>query len=272
MGEVLVAHPGATARGATQVTLPDHAAGPEATLVIPLDPALSPAANAERYFKAARRGRRGALRVAARLQETETELARVHAWAERVAEASRLETLESVQKEMEAAPRLLAPRDRAALPGTPAGSRADPRERKGRGDSGRRRSAGPEPRRFVSSDGFPILVGRDTDGNDYLTTHLARSQDLWLHVQGRSGSHVVIRVPNRTNGVPRRTLIQAAQLAAYYSQARDDGKVAVDYTLRKYVRKPRKAKPGLVTISQERTIIVSPDKSLVQKLAAPAGE
>jgi predicted ribosome quality control (RQC) complex YloA/Tae2 family protein len=81
----------------------------------------------------------------------------------------------------------------------------------------------------------------------------------------------VIGVPNRANGVPRRTLIQAAQLAAYYSQARSEGKVAVDYTLRKYVRKPRKAKPGLVTISQEKTIIVSPDKSLVQKLAARDG-
>jgi predicted ribosome quality control (RQC) complex YloA/Tae2 family protein len=271
MGEILVAHQAAVPRGAREVTLPDHASGSNAAIVIPLDPALSPAANAERYFKAARRGRRGALRVAARLQETEGELARVHAWAERAAEATGLETLEVLHKEMEATPRLLAPRDRAALAGIPLDSVEARRERKGRGDSARRPAAGPEPRRFVSSDGFPILVGRDTEGNDYLTTHLAKSRDIWLHVQGRSGSHVVIRVPSRANGAPRRTLIQAAQLAAYYSQARSDGKVAVDYTLRKYVRKPRKAKPGLVTISQEKTIIVSPDKSLVQKLAAPGG-
>ena len=269
MGEILVAHQVAVPRGATEVTLPDYTGGSDATIAIPLDPALSPAANAERYFKAARRGRRGALRVAARLQETEEELARVHAWAQRVAEASRLETLEALLTELEATPRLLAPRDRAALAGIPATSAEERRERKGRDDSAQRRVAGQEPRRFVSSDGFPILVGRDTEGNDYLTTHLAKSQDIWLHVQGRSGSHVVIRVPNRANGVPRRTLIQAAKLAAYYSQARNDGKVAVDYTLRKYVRKPRKAKPGLVTISQEKTILVSPDKSLVQKLAAP---
>lgn len=271
MGEILVAHQGEVPRGATQVTLPDHAGGPGATIVIPLDPALPAATNAERYFKAARRGRRGSLRVAARLQETEQELARVHAWAQRVAEASRLETLEALQKDLEAAPRVLAPRDRAALAGSPAEFAVDGRDRAGRGGAARRRVSGPEPRRFLSSDGLPILVGRDTQGNDYLTTHVARSQDIWLHVQGRSGSHVVIRVPQRANGVPRRTLIQAAQLAAYYSQARNDGKVAVDYTLRKYVRKPRKAKPGLVTISQEKTIIVSPDKSLVQKLAARDG-
>jgi predicted ribosome quality control (RQC) complex YloA/Tae2 family protein len=271
MGEILVAHQGEVPRGATQVTLPDHAGGPGATILIPLDPALPPAANAERYFKAARRGRRGSLRVAARLQETEGELARVHGWAQRVADASRLETLEAVQKDLEAAPRVLAPRDRAALAGRPAESAKDGRDRTGRGGATRRRVVGPEPRRFLSSDGLPILVGRDTEGNDYLTTHVARSQDIWLHVQGRSGSHVVIRVPPHANDVPRRTLIQAAQLAAYYSQARNDGKVPVDYTLRKYVRKPRKAKPGLVTISQEKTIIVSPDKSLVQKLATRDG-
>ena len=128
-------------------------------------------------------------------------------------------------------------------------------------------SGGPVPRRFVSSDGFPILVGRNNEGNDHLTLHVARSEDLWLHVQGRGGSHVVVRVQNRTGGIPRRTLLQAAQLAAYYSQARNEGKVEVSYTLKKYVRKPRKSPPGLVTITQEKTVLVSPDKSLINKLA-----
>jgi len=282
MGEILVAHQGDIARGATEVTLPDHASSGAATITIPVDPALSPAANAERLFKAARRGRRGAIRVAARLAETEAELGRIHTWSERVAEASNLETLEAIRQEIEQAPRLLAPQDRATLDGSPAARSAEPRrsptgrpskhaEQARGGRSWQHRGTGLEPRRFVSSDGLPVLVGRDTQGNDYLTLHLAKSHDLWLHVQGYSGSHVVVRVPNRSGNVPRRTLIQAAQLAAYYSQARDHGKVAVDYTLRKYVHKPKKAKPGLVTISQEKTIIVSPDKSLIQKLAAPDG-
>lgn len=278
MGEILVAHQGDIPRGATEVTLPDHAAGvgdgPEATITIPVDPALSPAANAERLFKAARRGRRGSSRVAARLAGTEAELGRVHAWSKRVAEASGLETLEAIRQEMEQTPRLLAPKDRGALAGAGTAEKPPPRtpgRRAGPRPSGGRRKEGPAPRRFVSSDGLPILVGRDNEGNDYLTVHLAKSYDLWLHVQGHAGSHVVVRVPNRTGNVPRRTLVQAAQLAAYYSQARDHGKVAVDYTLRKYVHKSKKAKPGLVTISQEKTIIVSPDKSLVHKLAAPEG-
>ena len=273
MGEILVAHQRDFPRGVTEVNLPDHADGPDATITIPVDPALSPAANAERLFKAARRGRRGSLRVAARLAETEAELGRVHAWSERVAEASTLQTLEAIRQEMEQSPRLLASQDRSSLAGTSQARKLplrDPRRRALSPSSGRRKD-GLEPRRFLSSDGLPILVGRDNEGNDYLTVHLAKSHDLWLHVQGHAGSHVVVRVANREGNVPRRTLIQAAQLAAYYSQARDHGKVAVDYTLRKYVHKPKKSKPGLVTISQEKTIIVSPDKSLVQKLAAPEG-
>jgi predicted ribosome quality control (RQC) complex YloA/Tae2 family protein len=71
----------------------------------------------------------------------------------------------------------------------------------------------------------------------------------------------------RTGGIPRQTLVEAAKLAAYYSQARNHGKVPVSYTFKKHVRKPRKAPPGLVTVTQEKSIVVSPDKSLVIKLA-----
>jgi predicted ribosome quality control (RQC) complex YloA/Tae2 family protein len=103
-----------------------------------------------------------------------------------------------------------------------------------------------------------------------LTLHIARSEDLWLHVEGFSGSHVVIRMQDRSGGVPRQTLVEAAKLAAYYSQARTHGKVSVSYTLKKFVRKPRKSPPGLVTISHEKTIVVKPDKELVERLAVAA--
>jgi predicted ribosome quality control (RQC) complex YloA/Tae2 family protein len=281
MGEVLIANQGRVPRGATEVTLPDPAPGetaePDGTLTIALDPSLTPAANAERYFKRARRARRGSLRVDQRLAQTERELARIQGWAEAVAAAEDPRDLEAVLGEIRQSPRLLGPQDRMALARLGATPAADPSRpappARPPGRPGKRgaRAAPPglEPRQFLSSDTFPILVGRNTEGNDYLTVHLARSQDWWLHVQGWSGSHVVIRVPDRSGNVPRRTLIEAAQLAAYYSQARDEGKVAVDYTLRKYVHKPRKAKPGLVAISQEKTIVVKPDKSLVSRLARP---
>jgi predicted ribosome quality control (RQC) complex YloA/Tae2 family protein len=269
MGEILVAHQREVPRGATEVLLPDHASGVGATLAISLDPALPPAANAERFFKLTRRGRRGAVRVASRLAETVADLDRIQGWVTRLADARDRDTVEGIQQEVATASRLLRPQDRADLgmDGAQGEARQDGERAKGARPS-RPRGARPEPRRFLSSDGLPILVGRDNEGNDYLTLHLARSEDVWLHVEGSAGSHVVIRVQGRKGGVPRRTLVQAAQLAAYYSQARDHGKVAVDYTLRKYVRKPRKSKPGLVTISQVKTIVVSSDKSLVAKLAA----
>jgi predicted ribosome quality control (RQC) complex YloA/Tae2 family protein len=281
MGEILIANQGNVSRGATEITLPDPTQGgtgdPDATVTIALEPRLTAAANAERYFKRARRARRGSVRVDQRLAQTERELARVQGWAETVGAAEGPQALEAVIAEIRQIPRLLAPQDRKELGALGAAPSAEPSRRAPAahppGPPGKRtaRAAPPglEPRQFLSSDAFPILVGRSTEGNDYLTVHLARSQDWWLHVQGRSGSHVVIRVPDRSGNVPRRTLIEAAQLAAYYSQARDDGKVAVDYTLRKYVHKPRKAKPGLVTISQEKTVVVKPDKSLVAKLAQP---
>ncbi|MCK7503510.1 MAG: NFACT RNA binding domain-containing protein [Desulfobacterales bacterium] len=131
-------------------------------------------------------------------------------------------------------PRLLGPRDRAAMTafvprrGSDRAARSASRAPAQRWSPGRARAAS----RFVSSDGLPILVGRDNEGNDYLTVHLARSEDLWLHVAGFLGIRTLSSAARtRTSGLPRRTLVEAAQLAAYYSQARDHGKVAVDYTL-----------------------------------------
>jgi predicted ribosome quality control (RQC) complex YloA/Tae2 family protein len=259
MGDLLVRHQQEVPRGAAEAVLPDLAGEPGATLAIPLDPTLSPYANAERLFKAARRARRGAVRVSARAAQTDAELERISAWLSQTA-AGEPQDLDAVQQALEAS-RLLAPRDLAGLGGTASpGSLA-----------GRRRSAAPtglEPRRFTSTDGLTILVGRNPESNDHLTLHLARSADLWLHVQDRPGSHVVVKAVGRPGGIPRQTVIEAAQLAAYYSQAREDTKVVVDFTLRKYVRKPRKAAPGLVTISQEKSVVVTPNKSLVTKLAA----
>ena len=272
MGETLVAHQPEVPRGATEITLPDPADETGTPLTIPLDPAAPLAANIERLFKGARRGRRGSLRVTARLAETDADLERVQAWSQRIAGARGPEELDPVQRELVGASRLLAPRDRALLawdapPEAPAGRAGAGRATRAAIPPGKKREVGPAPRRFVSSDGFPILVGRDNEGNDYLTLHLARSEDLWLHVEGFPGSHVVVRAQNRTGGFPRRTLTEAAQLAAYYSQARARGKVAVSYTLKKYVRKPRKSLPGLVTITQEKTIFVSGDKTLVGRLS-----
>lgn len=117
-------------------------------------------------------------------------------------------------------------------------------------------------RRFISSDGFEILVGKASKDNDYLTFRIAKSLDFWLHAADYSGSHVVIRNPNRAIEIPHKTLIEAAELAAFFSQAKEQPKVAVNYTQKKFVNKPKGAVAGLVSLSSFKTILVEPKHSL----------
>ncbi len=112
-------------------------------------------------------------------------------------------------------------------------------------------------RNFVSSEGFEILVGKGAKDNDHLTFRVAKSNDLWLHAADYPGSHVVVRSKNRQE-IPNKTLIEAAQLAAFYSQAREESKVAVHYTLKKFVHKPKGAVAGLVNLASFKTILVEP--------------
>ena len=112
-------------------------------------------------------------------------------------------------------------------------------------------------RRFASSDGFEILVGKKAKDNDFLTFRVARSLDTWMHAADYPGSHVVIRNPNRKN-IPNRTLLEAAQLAAFYSSGREQTKAAVHYTQRKFVNKPKRSTSGLVSLSSFKTILVVP--------------
>lgn len=112
-------------------------------------------------------------------------------------------------------------------------------------------------RRFLSSEGYEILVGKGAKDNDFLTFRIAKSLDTWLHAADYPGSHVVIRNPNRQE-IPPKTLLEAAQLAAFYSHARQQPKVAVHYTQKKFVNKPKGSNLGLVSLSSFKTILVEP--------------
>ena len=112
-------------------------------------------------------------------------------------------------------------------------------------------------RRFLSTDGFEILVGKKATDNDFLTFRVARSLDIWMHAADYPGSHVVIRNANRKE-IPNKTLLEAAQLAAFYSSGRSQTKAAVHYTLKKFVNKPKRSAPGLVSLASFKTILVEP--------------
>ncbi len=118
-------------------------------------------------------------------------------------------------------------------------------------------------RRYLSSDGYEILVGRAARDNDNLTFRVSQPNDLWMHTGDYPGSHVVVRNPTRKE-VPHRTIIEAAQLAGRFSQASDDAKVVVHYTERKFVSKPKKAAPGLVRLSRFKSITVEPKEGVAR--------
>jgi predicted ribosome quality control (RQC) complex YloA/Tae2 family protein len=119
----------------------------------------------------------------------------------------------------------------------------------------------PGVRRYLSTDGYEILVGRGARDNDHLTFRIARPNDVWLHAGDYPGSHVVIRNPTRKE-IPQRTVIEAAQLAGRFSQASEDAKVVIHYTERKFLSKPKGAAPGLVRLSKFKSMTVEPRESV----------
>ena len=246
-GELLRVHKAEIRSGLTEVTLPDYYAGPGATLTIPLDPTISVEANALSYFKRARKAKRGLPIMERRLAETEKEM---HQWETALRMVEQADTPEALEATKAAHGLLHLDRP--------------PSRPRRRGDEAARL----EPRRFLSSDGREILVGRSAAGNEHLTFHLARPHDLWLHVEGYGGSHVVIRNP-KGQTVPPLTLREAAQIAAYFSKARNAAKVPVHYTAVRFVRRPKGGKPGTALITQEKTIVVPPDSTLLKRLTPP---
>ncbi len=214
------------------------------TRTVDLDPGKSPQATADGLFRKARRLERGARRVAERIAQTEARIAQLADLS------ARLERGEDPE-----VPRPL----RAALEGG----------RRSRGPS-RPQADEPSPpyASYVSSGGIEIRVGRGAAHNDRLTFRHSRPEDVWLHARHAAGAHVVLRWARRENP-PRADLEEAATLAAVHSKARGSAVVPVDWTRRKWVRKPRRAPRGAVALERVRTVFVRPDPSLAERLGRP---
>lgn len=114
------------------------------------------------------------------------------------------------------------------------------------------------PYRTLEVDGFTVLVGKSDEDNDRLTFEVAEPDDVWMHVAAHSGSHVVIRNPERLAALPRTVLERAAELAAWYSKARRAGRVEVHACRAADVSKPRGFPPGKVLLSRWSRLRVRP--------------
>jgi len=211
-------------------------------IAIPIDPTKSLAENAERYFHKARRARESRAELHARMQRLADEVSHLRyalLQAEQAADPDALQQLHA-QAKAHGWLREATPPSRAKR------AEKDPFE-------------GHKIRAHLSPDGYQVLVGENAAANDYLLTRIAKPNDWWLHVRTGTGAHVIIRAENQPQRVPRRTLEFAARLAAQHSADKHARVVEVDYTLRKYVRKPKGAPPGFALYTHEKTLRVEPN-------------
>ena len=137
-------------------------------------------------------------------------------------------------------------------------------QRKSSGKKGAGRQAKSSPFRFLSSDGFEMLVGKNNYQNEDLSFRISSPDDYWFHAKGIPGSHVIVRCAGRE--VPDRTFEEAGALAAFYSSARKASKVEVDYTLRRNLRKINGGKPGFVIYHTNYSLMAVPDISRIEKI------
>jgi predicted ribosome quality control (RQC) complex YloA/Tae2 family protein len=238
IGDLLLANLNTAKRNGRRVTLIDYFAEDAPTIEIEIDESISLQEEAARQFGLFSRSKRAIEHISRRLEQVQAALAKVSA------EQESLET-------KIAAGEFPSPGTEASVPSS---STRDSNKRKGE------TKHIPGARRYLSSDGLEILVGRTANDNDRLTFKIAQPHDSWLHAADYGGSHVIVRNPTRKE-VPQRTLIEAAQLAAFFSQAKKNPKADVHYTQRKFVSKIKGGKPGLVRLQRFKTIVVAPTES-----------
>lgn len=216
-----------------------------AEVEIRLDPAKSPSENAQAMYHRYQKARSGLAMIQAQLAKSHLELAYLEQVEAMLQEAASLPDLEEIRRELQAEGYIGERRDRKA-------AKTAPRERE--------EKAAP-PITVQSTDGLEIWIGRNNRQNDMLTLRLAAPNDLWFHTKEIPGSHVILRAA-AGRAVPERAIHEAAALAAWHSKGRESASVPVDYTLRKHVRKPGGARPGMVIYEHQKTLWVTPDPEL----------
>lgn len=210
-------------------------------ITIPLDPQKNIIQNAQHYFKLYNKAKRTELAAKEQLKIIEEELIYLE---------SLIATLDTLQNDND----ITEFRQELVAGGYVKAKRIT------RGNKISRS----KPLHYISDDGFDIYVGKNNTQNDHLTLRTANSHDLWFHTKDIPGSHVI--VVTNSKDTPENTILQAAQLAAYYSKAKTSSNVPVDYTIRKNVKKPNGAKPGMVIYENNKTLYVTPDESIIKNI------
>lgn len=238
-GELLTAHMHMAKTGDTEITVVDYYDPEQKEMEIKLDPNKTPNENAQTFFKRYRKLSTSMKIITKEITKTEAEIAYFEQLLQQVEDAS-LDDVEEIREEL---------REQGYL------------KRKTKSKKKKKKTK-PMPEEFRASDGTTILVGKNNRQNEHVTMKMANRNDTWLHTKDIPGSHVVIREEKPSE----ETLLEAAQLAAYYSKAKESSSVPVDYTEIRHVRKPNGAKPGFVTYDNQKTLFVTPNLKVIKNL------
>lgn len=232
-GELLTANMHLLRPGMKEATVTNYYDG--SLVTIPLDPRYSPNKNAQNYFKRYGKARTAIHEKKIQLEENQGSIDYLESVLTYLNNTGSILEIEALREELEETGFL--------------------RRRKQKGPRRNKRFK-PDPRKYTTSDGFQVLVGRNNRENDALTLQLAAKTDYWLHTKDIPGSHVIVRTEN--GEITETAIYEAATIAAFYSKARSSGNVPVDYVRVRYVKKPHGAKPGMVIFTHNRTVYVDP--------------
>ena len=244
LGDIVTANLHQIERGQVRLSAVDFYDPEMKSIDIPLNPAISPQANAAKFYKDYTKAKNAEKYLTDQIRKGEKELEYLLSVLDALSRAETDRDLQEIREELLSGGYLHE-----------------------RGAKKRMKLPPSKPLSFLSSDGFPILVGRNNRQNDELTLRTAAKTDLWLHVKGIPGSHVIIVCDGQTP--PDTTVTEAMTLAAYYSRARDGQGVDVDFTQVRNVKKPNGAKPGMVIYDRYRTARATPDPEIVKRMTIP---
>ncbi|MCG9131737.1 NFACT family protein [Candidatus Poribacteria bacterium] len=235
-GELILANLHTITRGQQHVALQNYYSPELEKVSIPLNPEQTPSENAQTYFKKYTKAKRGRSRIQQLISDLDADRETLALYTSKLASADTLEALQKLRAEFVENGYLKAPQ---------------------RGKQKQEVGEGPF-RRYTSTNGFQMYVGKNSQSNDLLLRQIAKPSDMWLHTKQIHGSHVIIRNPENRPDIPMPTLLQAAQLAAYYSKAHHASNVPVDYTWARYVVKRKGNVAGYVHYTREKTLYVEP--------------
>ena len=240
-GELLTANLHSLKSGTDTAAVDNYYADPVERIAIPLDRQLTPGENAQRYYKKYQKLKAAREMAIVQREQTLSELNYLEGQLDNLTKCTAENELSELIEEL---------KEQGYI-------------KRDKGGKKKMKLAASKPMHFVSSTGADIYVGKNNRQNDELTLRFASPNDIWMHTKNIPGSHVIVKGASEQDTA---TMTEAALLAAYYSRARGSENVAVDYTPRKYVKKPAGAKPGMVIYTTNKTAYVTPSEEAVAGL------